>query len=130
MYWLYKPNNVTCRGTLCMEYKWDEVLQYADMEYVEERDTLYYWGIVDMSIDDCYPDIDRKICWSFPFALELPRTVTVCTEEVSITGGDPQIDAWIVKLGEYIPEPYSLRVLVRILTIASNPWELIDQAKT
>jgi len=129
-YWTIKNDNTTCRATICMTYTWHELLGLADMQLVERRDTLYYQGIVDVTIDDCYPDIDRRICWQFPFALELPTTTTVCTDAVTVVGGDPHFrDAVIVKLGQYLPTPYAVQVRVILRTEIENPWRLAGDAK-
>ena len=78
----------TCTNFCFFFSEWQDLTTFGDLTLVERKDDLYYQGIVDITINDCYPDIDRKICWQYPFALLLDRTVTVCLSDEESDSND------------------------------------------
>merc|ERR1740123_1138635 len=130
-YWTWQPNYPTdCVGLLTVNYTWEQMVddEFVTLDYIEFEEYAVYMGTFDLTLEDeCVPGYSRRICWAVPWILELPRLNEVCTN-VTMTGGDPKLwKAYIIKLGQYLPQPDSVQIKVILRTWIQNPYKLVAE---
>merc|ERR1719483_1119445 len=78
-YWTVIEDYDRCVKTYIGEFTWEQLLlwNWGWIDFFNDNDRPRYRGVLDITLEDCYANITRRICWKLPWEIELETDITI-----------------------------------------------------
>ena len=78
-HWTVLEDYDRCVKTYIGEFTWEQLLfwNWGWIDFFNDNDRPRYRGVLDITLEDCYANITRRICWKLPWEIELETDITI-----------------------------------------------------